>query len=352
MKGNLPKLVFFLLIVFSSHLLNAAPLVRVITVKKKELNYSKEYVGHVESIRSVDIKPRVEGYLEKVRFKEGSYVKKGQTLYVIEQAPYIAELDLAKAKLEEARAHLFKAKQRVKRLRSAMPESISKTDMDNALAELMLAKAEVLEAKARIKEAKINLGYTVIKAPISGIVGKSFVKEGNLVGPQTGPLCRIFQIDPIRVVYSISETDINQLRLALKHQLKVRIRLPDKSIYPIDGEIDFVDNHMDIDTGTFSIWAVFSNPEHILFPGMYVTTIPMVKQKKSKNLIPQKCILEDKKGYYVLTVDKKNRVKVKRIVIGRMLKNEWEVISGLSEGERVIVEGILKVRPGQVVNIR
>ncbi len=353
MKENLLRLFFLFLFTFLfPHLIySAPPLVKVITARKKELAYLKEYIGHVESVKSVDVRPRVEGYLEAVRFKEGSYVKKGQILYIIEQAPYIAELDLAKAKLKEAEAHLFKAKQRVKRLRSAMPESISKTDMDNALAQLMLAKAEVLEAKARLKKAKIYLGYTVIKAPISGLVGKSYVKEGNLVGPQTGPLCKIFQIDPIRVVYSISETDMNQLRLALKHQLKVRIRLADKRIYPIDGEIDFVDNHVDINTGTFSIWAIFSNPEHILFPGMYVTVIPVVKQKKSKIFIPQKCVLEDKKGYYVLIVDSKNRVKVRRIVIGKMLKDEWEVVSGLSEGERVIVEGILKVKPGQVVNI-
>jgi membrane fusion protein (multidrug efflux system) len=185
MSSGFLKLTLFLLTIFSSHLLYAAPLVKVITVKKKKLVYLKEYIGHVESIRSVDIKPRVEGYLEEVRFKEGSYVEKGQILYVIEQAPYIAELNLAKAKLKEAEAHLFKAKQRVKRLRSAMPESISKTDMDDALAQLMLAKAEVLEAKARLKKAQIYLGYTVIKAPISGLVGKSFVKEGNLVSPRT-----------------------------------------------------------------------------------------------------------------------------------------------------------------------
>ena len=271
---------------------------------------------------------------------------------MIEQAPYIAELDLAKAKLEEAKAHLFKAKQRVKRLCSAMPESISKTDMDNALADLMLAKAEVLEAKARVKEAKIYLGYTIIKAPISGLVGKSFVKEGNLVGPQTGPLCRIFQVEPIRVVYSISETDLDQLRLSLKHQLRVKIRLSDKSIYPMDGEIDFVDNNVDIKTATISIWAIFPNPKHILLPGMFVTAIPIVRYKKSTILIPQRSVLEDKKGHYVLVVDKENKVQVKRITIGRMLKNEWEIVSGLSEGERIIVEGILKVRPGQVVKIK
>jgi len=339
----------FLILPISSY---AAPFVKVITIKKRKISLKKEYVAHVEAIREVEIRPRIDGYLEEVRFREGDYVKKGDVLYVIEQEPYKAEVELAKARVKKAEAHLFKAKRRLKRLRAASPESISKTDMDNAIADLMLAKAELSEAKAALWKAKIYLGYTVIRAPISGIVGKSFVKEGNLVSPGSGPLCKIFQIDPIRVVYSVSEADLKEISLSLKKMLKVRIRLPDGIIYPMEGEIDFVDNHVDIKTGTISVWAIFPNPDHILIPGMYVTAIPALKEKKTLILVPQRAVLEDKKGNYVLLVDKENRVRVRRIKIGQMIGNEWEVLSGLYEGDRVIVEGMLHVRVGQRVKIR
>ncbi len=342
-------ILFFLLILPLS--LYAAPFVKVITIKKRKISLKKEYVAHVEAIRTVDIRPRIEGYLEEVRFKEGDYVKKGEILYVIEQEPYKAEVELSKARVKKAEAHLFRARQRLKRLRAASPESISKTDMDNAIADLMLAKAELSEAKAALWKAKIYLGYTIIRAPISGIIGKSFVKEGNLVSPRSGPLCRIVQIDPIRVVYSVSEADLKEISLSLKKMLKVKIRLPDGSIYPMEGEINFVDNHVDIKTGTISVWAIFPNPDHILIPGMYVTAIPTPKKEKTIILVPQRAVLEDRKGNYVLLVDKENRVQIRRIKIGKMIGSEWEVLSGLFERDRVIVEGILHVRVGQKIKI-
>lgn len=346
------KIILFFLFLFPFSLSSAAPVVKIEVVRKKAISSAKEYIAHVEAIRTVDIKPRIEGYLEQVRFKEGDYVKKGQVLYVIEQEPYIAEVELAKALLKEAQAHLYRAKKRLQRLRSAMPESISRTDMDNAIADLMLAKAEVKEAKARLKKAKIYLGYTVIKAPIDGLIGKSFVKEGNLVSPSSPALCRIVQIEPIRVVYSLSETESEQIMLSLKKELKVRVKLPDGKIYPFFGKIDFIDNQVDPKTGTLSVWALFPNPDHILLPGMYVTAIPMLKQEKEVILIPQKAVLEDKLGHYVLLVDDKGRVRIRRIRLGSMIKNEWEVLSGLSEGERIVIEGILKVRPGEVVDFK
>jgi len=342
-----------LFLIFTPSILHAAPpLVKIIKVAEKSISPLKEYVGHVEAIKIVDIMPRVEGYLEQVRFKEGEYVHEGEILYIIEQAPYIAEVDSAKAALEKAKAHLFRAKQRLKRLRAASPESISKTDMDNAIADVMSAKAEINEAKARLKRAKIDLGYTVIKAPISGLVGKSFIKKGNLVSPSTRrPLCRIVQIDPIRVVYSISERDINEIQMSLKNEFKVKIKLPNGKIYPIAGDIDFVDNHIDPKTGTVAIWAIFPNPDRILLPGMYVTAILILKKPKKMLTIPQSAVLEDKKGKYVLIVNKNNCVEIRRIKTGTMIGTEWTVISGISVGDKVIVQGILKVKPGQFVSI-
>ncbi len=338
-----------LFLIFLSNFCYAVTSVRVITVKRKIFELNKEYVGRVEAIREVYVKSRVEGYIEEVRFKEGDYVKKGQILYVIDQKPYIAEVELAKAILEKAKAHLFKARQHLKRLRSASPESVSKIDLDDALADLMLAKAELLEAKARLKKAKINLGYTLIKAPIDGIVGKSFLKEGNLVGPNTGPLCRIVQIDPIRVVYSVSEKDLDEIQLSLKKMFSVKLKLPDGSMYSECGEIDFVDNHVDPKTGTIAIWAMFKNPKRLLEPGMYVIAIPFLKEKKAFITVPQSAVLEDKKGKFVLVVNREEEVEIRRIKVSFMAGTEWVVKEGLKEGEKVIVQGILKVRPGQKV---
>ena len=351
MRQVLNIFILLWLILFSSSIY-ARPVVRIITVKAREVNPSKEYVGHVEAIRIVDVKPRVEGYLEQVRFREGDYVKEGEILYVIEQEPYRAEVDAARAALKEAEAHFYKASQRLKRLKAASPESISKTDMDDAIADVMLARAEIMQAKASLRRAKIDLGYTVIKAPISGVIGKSFIKKGNLVGPTTSAMCRIIQMDPIRVVYSVSERDMDQIRWSSKHLLKVKIKLPNGKISPLYGKIDFVDNHVDPDTGTLAVWAVFPNPDRMLLPGMYVTAIPILKRAKRVIMIPQRTVLEDKKGTYVLLVNRDKRVEIRRIKIGNMRGTEWEVLSGISEGDRIIVQGILKVRPGQLVNVQ
>ncbi len=327
------------------------PIVKVITVKEKEINLSKEYVGHVEAIRTVCIKPRISGYLKEVRFKEGDFVKKGEILYVIEQEPYKAEVDAANAALEEARAYFFRANQKLKRLKAAKPESISRTSMDAAIADVMQAKAEISQAEARLRKAKIYLGYTIIRAPFSGLVGKSFIKKGNLVTPSAGFLCRIVQIDPIRVVYSISERDINEIRLSLKREFTIKIRLPNGKIYPQYGKIDFVDNHIDPKTGTLAVWALFPNKNRLLLPGMYVTAIPILKMAKKIVTIPQASVLEDKNGKYVLIVNKKKMIEIRRIKVGSMIGTEWSVISGLSVGDKVVVQGILKVKPGQIVNV-
>lgn len=333
------------------------PLVTVAVVVEQDVNPPSEYVGHVEAIQSVDLTARVEGFLEQVNFKEGSDVRSGELLYVIEKAPYRARVDADKAALAQAEAVLTKARQYLNRAKIVRSGGISETDMDNAVAEEFRASAQLEQAKANLQIAQINLGYTSVTAPISGRIGRTAFTKGNLVGPGSGALARIVQLDPIRVVYSISENDLAAINMALKDAdrdndqpiLMPQIQLADGTILKTVGHVDFVDNTVDVNTGTIAVRAVFKNSEATLIPGQYVTVIVAKSVAKLLPVIPQTAVLEDHDGRYVLLVDDQNRVAVRRVKTGPVIGVNWAVESGLAVNERVIVEGAQKVRPGQTV---
>jgi len=333
------------------------PLVTVARVTEQDVNPPTEYVGHVEAIQSVNLRARVEGFLEQVNFKEGSDVHAGDLLYVIEQAPYRARVDADKALVAYAEATLTKARQYLKRARTVRSGGMSATDLDNAVAEELRARAQLEQAKANLQIAQINLGYTSITAPISGRIGRTAFTRGNLLNPGSGPLARIVQIDPIRVVFSISENDIVAVKAAVKDadrnqkhsMLTPRIKLPVGQILKTAGQVDFVDNTVDAGTGTIAVRAVFKNPDGTLLPGQYVTVLVSRSEPKSMPMVPQSAVLEDHDGRYVLLVDDRNRVAMRRIQTGPVVGINWAIESGLAVNEKVIVEGVQKVRPGQQV---
>ncbi len=335
------------------------PMVTVAEVVKRDINPPDEYVGHVEAIQTVDLRARVEGFLEQVNFKEGNNVKAGTLLYVIEQAPYQAKVDAAKALVAQAEAVLTRAGQYLERVRDVRSGGVSKTDLDNAVADELSAKARLEEARANLVTAKINLGYTSIFAPISGRIGKTLYTRGNLVNPASGSLARIVQIDPVRVVYSISENDLIAIQLALhdadngkKHpMLMQRIKLPGGLILKTAGKVDFVDNVVDKSTGTIAVRAVFKNDEEMLLPGQYVTVLVNRSIPKIMPVVPQSAILINRQGHYVLIVNNKNKVVVRPVTTGPVVGMNRGIKSGLSGGEKVIVEGIQKVRPDMSVRI-
>ena len=329
------------------------PTVVVEPARLQEVNPPREYVGHVEAVQEVEIMPRVEGYLVKVNFKEGDYVHQGDPLYTIEQPPYLARVSLWEARVAQAKAALYKADMLLKRLRAARPESVPATEMDNAIANRAMAQAQLKEAQAQLELARIDLGYTRIEAPISGLLGKTFFTRGNLVGPGKGPLARLVQLEPIRVVFSISDRDLIKLQKTQKARkapaLQTQIRLPNGDIYPEKGKIEFIDNQVDPSTGTIAVWALFQNRDHTLLPGEYVDVL--LRQEKARKLVtvPQSAVLTDLKGHYVLVVDGKHRVKQVRVKLGPQLGTRWIVEGGLSPGTLVITQGIQKVHPGQRV---
>jgi RND family efflux transporter MFP subunit len=336
-----------------------APTVIMATITEQDINPSTEYVGHVEAIQTVDLRARVEGFLEKVMFKEGQNIHAGDRLYVIEKAAYQAKVDADKARISQAEANLSRTTQRLKRLQKARKESVRATDMDDAQADVAQAKAKLQEAKALLASSKINLGYTQIKAPINGRIGRTAFTRGNLVNPSSGALARIVQLDPIRVVYSISENEVAAVQATLKSAqnnqqtttMVPRIKLANNQRLNIVGKIDFVNNEVDPTTGTILVRAIYDNHDQLLLPGQYVTVIISQSVPRILPVAPQAAVLSNQKGRYVLMVDEQGKVVVRPITTGPAIGTMWAVESGLKTGEQIIVGNIQKVRPGQPVQI-
>jgi len=335
------------------------PLVTVAPVKIQDINPPAEYIGHVEAIQAVDLRARVEGFLEQINFKEGDNVPSGEVLFVIEQAPYLAKVAVDKAQLALAEAELTRANQHLKRLRSALAASIPAMDLDDAVAAQLSAEARIAIAKANLNRSLLDLGYTTIKAPINGRIGRTAYTRGNLVGPTSKTLARIVQMDPIRVVYSISDNNLAAIQIALKDAaegqrhfaLVPRLRLASGTILDTKGRIDFVDNEVDPATGTIAIRAEFDNSKNLLIPGQYVNVLVTLTEPKLLPTVPQAAVLVNQQGHYVLVVDSQNVASVRQITIGKAVGAMWAVESGLAAGERVVVEGIQKVKPGEPVQI-
>lgn len=333
------------------------PAVTVLQVEEIEANPPSEYVGRMQAIQAVDLRARVEGFLEKVAFQEGAEVEVGDLLYVIEQAPYKARLEEARAKVAQAEAGLTRAKQYLQRLKTVSTGGVSATDLDAAVTNELQASAQLQEARANLEQAQLNLDYTTIRAPIRGRIGRTAFTQGNLVGPASEALARIVQMDPIRAVYSLSENDLATESADTKAidpqrmqtRLVPRLKLPGGEILPQVGHIDFIDNQVDPATGTIAVWALFPNPGGALLPGQYVTVQVRLKEARRLPAVPQAAVMEDRKGRYVFVVDETNTAQLRRIDTGPAVETQWTVESGLRTGETIIVHGVQKVKPGQTV---
>ena len=333
------------------------PVVTVLAVTEAEVNPPTEHVGRVEAIQTVDLRARVQGYLEAVKFNEGSDVRAGDLLFTIEQAPYLASVNAARAKVASAQAALTNASQYLRRLQAVRSGGVSATDLEAAISNELMAQALLQEAKASLEQAELDLGYTIIKAPIGGRIGRTAFTRGNLVGPDSGALARIVQIDPIRVVYSVSENDYADVKTShqdmtpeqLRQELVPRLKLSNGELYPTAGRLAFADNEVDAGTGTIAVWAEFENPQAILLPGQYVTVLLSLSSPRRLPVVPQSAVQEDREGRYVFVVDGDNKVQQRRITTGAVVGVNWAVEAGLMAGETVIVQGVQKVRPGQVV---
>ncbi len=332
------------------------PAVTVTPVVSRQVQETGEFIGRVTAIDKVDVVARVSGFIEERNFTEGQQVKKDDLLFRIEQATYKAAVEQQRAALARAKATEVNAKLALERGKELIRNNnIPQSTLDQRAADEAAAQASVLEAQALLDQAEINLGYTEIRSPIDGRIGLAYFTVGNLVGPSSGKLATIVSQDPIYVIFQASSRDV----LAYKKRIAeagnksphaaIHIRLPDGSVYPHAGQTNFLDVQVDPNTDTVSVRAQVPNPDRILLPGGVVGVTTERGEPRAALLIPQSAVQLDQGGRYVLIVDSANKVELRRITTGVEQGRDVVVTNGLKQGELVIVEGIQKVRTGQVV---
>lgn len=333
-----------------------APAVGVRPVARKGVSESFEFVGRVKAIDKVEVRARVEGFLEKVLFREGQDVKTGELLYQIEKVQFQAQVEQAEANLAAAEAEHTNAElQYARQLDLSRRQYSPQSTVDQNKAALDTAKAKIMQAKAALTQAKVNLDYTDIRAPIDGRIGRTAYTVGNLVNPSTGVLATIVSEDPMYVLFPVSVRDLEAIRATRQREsgglakIDIRLRLSGGEDYPERGTWNFTDPQVDQLTDTLIMRAIIPNPHHVLSDGQFVTAIIRERREEPRLVIPQAALQVDQSGYYALVVDGQHRVEQRRIKTGPNLDTDVVVTSGLSEGDKVIVDGIQKVRPGQVV---
>jgi membrane fusion protein (multidrug efflux system) len=349
------------------------PVVGVFEVAEQKINPFFEFVGKTRAKESVSLRARVTGFLQSRDFQEGGDVHEDQVLFKIEPERYEASLAQAEAELAAAEASLNRAKVDAARYEELLKtKNVSQQKVDEAEADVLVQEAAVQTAKAAIRQAQLDVDYTQVKAPIAGRIDVASFTVGNLVGPESGVLATINMMDPIHAAFSISETwflELSKAEIEEKQEteesedfeVKRRgdrvddfthvplVRLPDGTMYEHPGVFDFVDNKVDEKTGTVLVRALFPNPDRLLLPGQFVTVVIERKEAKDAVVIPQAAVLTDQGGQYVLLVNGENKVEVRRIQTGQRFGANWQVNEGLQAGERVILTGVQKVRPGIVV---
>ncbi|HOE33854.1 MAG TPA: efflux RND transporter periplasmic adaptor subunit [Smithella sp.] len=334
-----------------------SPEVAVVTVQSRQVVTTTELTGRTASNLIAEVRPQVGGIIQKRLFTEGADVRAGQPLFQIDPAIYQAAVSNAGAALARSEAQLTTVQLRADRLRELLAEkAVSQQDYDDAAAALKQTQADIQYGKANLETARINLQYTTITAPISGRIGRSGITEGALVtAHQPLALATIQKIDPMYVDVTQSTTDILKLRRKLQegqlsrnsNQQQVRLILDDGSEYPFKGKLQFQDITVDPTTGSVILRIVFPNPKGLLMPGMFVRAIVEEGVHKNAILVPQQAVSRDPKGNpLTLTVDKEGKVQQKPLTLDRAIGSEWLVSSGLEPGDKVIVEGMLKVKPG------
>jgi membrane fusion protein, multidrug efflux system len=332
------------------------PAVSVTPVESRQVTETVDYIGRITAIEKVDIVARVPGFIEERNFTEGQEVKQGDLLFRIEQAIYKAAVDQARATLAKAKATEVNAKLQFERGKELVRnQNIPQATLDQRAADEAAAQAGVMEAQAALEQAEINLGYTEIRSPIDGRIGLAIFTKGNLVQPSSGRLATIVSQDPVYVLFQVSQR--NLLDHYRRHaddadkntQVTIRLKLPNGTVYPHPGLANFLDVQVDPTTDTVAVRATVPNPEHLLIPGGVVGVTVARGEPKSALTVPQSAVLLDQAGRYVLVVDTANKVEQRRVTTGAEQGRNIVVTEGLKEGEKVIVEGIQKVRPGQVV---
>lgn len=338
------------------------PEVGVIVAQPQSVEQSVELSGRTSAYQVSEVRPQTGGVILKRLFAEGSYVSEGQALYELDSRANRAALDNAKAALLQQQANLSSLRTKLNRYQQLVSSNaVSKQEYDDLLGQVRVSEAQVAAAQAQVKNAEVDFGYSTIRSPISGQSGRSSVTAGALVtANQTAPLVTIQQLDPIYVDINQSSAELLRLRqqlskgsLSNSNNTKVKLKLEDGSTYPIEGQLTFSDASVNQDTGTVTLRAVFSNPNHLLLPGMYTTAQIVQGLVPNAYLIPQAAVARLPTGQAtVMIVNDKGAVETRPIDTAGVQGQNWIVTNGLKAGDKVIVEGVAKVKDGQEVSAK
>ena len=339
------------------------PTVVVEPVERDDVEIYGEYVGRIRAQQFVEVRARVEGYLENMLFEEGTYVNKNQVLFVINQDLYRAKADKVRAQLKKDEAQALKAKRDLERIRPLYEQNAaSQLDLDNAIAAYESSTAAVAMSEADLAQAELELGYTIVRLPPSGHIRERNVDLGTLVGPGgKSLLATIVKSDTVLVDFSMTALDylkskerninLGQRDSTRSWQPNISITLADNTVYPFKGYVDFAEPQVDPQTGTFSVRAEMPNPKHVLLPGQFTKVKLLLDVREDATVVPQKAVTIEKGGAYIYVVRRDTTVERRFIELGPEFENKLVVERGLEAGEDVVVEGIHKLAPGMKVRI-
>jgi len=348
----------------------ALPDVEVLQVQQENVPIYGEWIGTLDGLVNADVRAQITGYLLKQGYQEGSFVRQGQLLFQIDPRPFQAALDQAQGQLAQAKAMLANAQAVQRRTELdverytplAKEQAASQQDLDNsvqnnlaALATIETAKAQIKTYEAAVETGKINLEFTRLTSPIDGIAGQAQLQVGALVTPSSGVVTSVSTVDPIKAYFTVSEPQYLEWRkrfpteasrLEADKKLRLQLILADGSTYPHDGTFFFADRQVNESTGAIRIAGLFPNPNNILKPGGYARVRTVIRTETGAVLVPQRAVAELQGGYQVAVVDADNKVNIRPVTVGPQVDRRWVIASGLHPGERVVVEGVQKVRTG------
>jgi membrane fusion protein (multidrug efflux system) len=335
--------------------------VTVVTAAPRDMPVAFEYVAQVQSSRQVNIQARVNGFLDRRVYTEGAIVKEGQTLFLMDQKPFKVQLDQAKAALAKQEAALEVARLNLARVKPlAAANALSQKDLDDATGQFQSSAAAVDQAKASVEQAKLNLSYTVIAAPVTGITSSAQQADGTYLSPANSLLTTVAVISPTYVNFSVSENDRlgyrDQMAKGLLREPKdknyiAEIVLADGSLFPYTGKVTFADPSFNAQTGTFLIRATVDNPDGLLRPNQYVRLRLKGAIRPNAILVPQRAVQQAPKGHFVWVVGKEHKSEPRPVVVGDWYGNDWFIYEGLRAGDQVVVDGALTVRPGAALKV-
>lgn len=336
------------------------PSVVVTEVEAQPLTLSDAFIGKVSAAQKVELRARVQGFLKAQNFVEGAQVDKDQVLFEIEPERYQAQVAQVNAQIAADRAKLSDASSKLKRMKQLRAKkAVSQQDYEAAIANEQAARAAVKASQAKLLQAELDLSYTQVKAPFSGLIGQSAVDVGNLVGGDATVLATLVDLSNVDVTFSVTDTDYLAFRKAgdarnqegkAEIQMVPTLVLADGSTYEHSGEFRFVNNEIDPQTASLAITVSFPNPKYLLRPGLYVKVKVSSSEAEQRIMVPQSSVQTTQSGSSVLVVNNSQEVELRSVELGERTGSNWVVLSGLSEGERVIVQGIQKAKPGAKVS--